>query len=232
LSRSRRGDSFALWFVRELASDSQAGGRDHGRSAQTACRNAARRRRQGAAAKAPPPPAAAKPALEAEVEEDDEDSGTAEDIASNTASTLDELTHQECRTLYREAVENVLFAKRQQWRILEYVTALSLAFMAIGIISPLGARITGFVAVFLLCVSFFAMLVLVLLQHWQNREQAKLRRLGEAFSSFSQKTRDLKSQVVSDVHRYTILFFMELYLLIFSIATFKILIDLGAEAAK
>lgn len=185
----------------------------------------------------PPPPAATKaptpaPAPEPEVDEDDEEGGAAEDIASNTASSLDELTHAECRTLYSESVENILFGKRQQWRILEYVTALSLAFMAVGILNPLGARITNFLAVFMLAVSVFAMLVLILLQHWQNREQAKLWRLAEGFSTFSQKTRKVKSRTVADVHRYTILFFMEVYLLIFAIASFKIMLDLGDVASR
>ena len=193
-----------------------------------------------AGGKAPPPPASATkaptPKTEGEgdeAEEPDEDEvKTAQDIASNKATTLDALSHAESQTLYREAAENILFCKRQQWRTLEYVTALSLAFMAIGMLSPLGAKTSGFIAVFLLIVSIFAMLVLVLLQHWQNREQAKLRRIAEAFSSFSKGTRELKSRTVADVHRYTILFFMEVYLLIFSIATFKIMLDIGTTAPK
>lgn len=172
-------------------------------------------------------------APETEAEDVDEEYAiTIADLAANKPSTLDALSHGECQTLYAEAAGNILFAKRQQWRILEYVTVLALAFMAVGIASQLGSRITGFLAVFTLVVAFFAMMVLVLLQHWQNREQAKLRRISESFSSFNKGTRELKSQTVSDVHRYTILFFMEVYLLIFSIVAFKIMLDIGAEVAK
>ena len=109
------------------------------------------------APKAPAPP----PAAEAEVEQ-------------LVASELDDATHAEFRLLYDAAARNILFAKRQQWRVVEYFTLIALALVAIGIAVPFAADVARFVAGFLSFVGLASLGVVAMLQSWQGNEHAKM----------------------------------------------------------
>jgi len=142
-------------------------------------------------------------------------------------SELDDLTHAEYRLLYEEGARNVLFAKRQQWRVLEYFTLLSLALIGIGIVMPFAPDMARFVSGFLVFVGAALIAVLLMLQTWQNREHAKMAYLAHDLSNFARTARRLKPKTSSDVHRYIILGVMLLYIAVLCMVAVRLLGDLG-----
>lgn len=162
-----------------------------------------------AAAKPPPPPEA--PAGE-----------------QLQASDLDDLTHAEFRLLYEEAARNVLFAKGQQWRVLEYFTLLAVALVAIGIAMPYARDVARFVAGFLILVAGASIGVLLMLQVWQHREHAKMGYLIGDLSNFARTALRLKPSGSGDIHRYLMLGGMMLYIIVLILVVVRLLGDLGA----
>jgi len=142
-------------------------------------------------------------------------------------SELDDLTHAEYRLLYEEGARNVLFAKRQQWRVLEYFTLLTLALIGIGIVMPFAPDMARFISGFLVFVGVALIAVLLMLQTWQGREHAKMAYLAGDLSNFARTARRLKPKTSSDVHRYIILGVMLLYVVVLCMVAVRLLGDLG-----
>ncbi len=63
-------------------------------------------------------------------------------------------------------------------------------------------------------ISAAAIYILVLFQVWQNTEREKLREIAKALSNLFVKVRTIKSSREANFHRYTLLFFMIISLLI------------------
>ncbi|MFC3675151.1 hypothetical protein [Ferrovibrio xuzhouensis] len=162
------------------------------------------------AAKAPPP-----------------DSGDEAAVEQLAASELDELTHAEFRLLYDEAARNILFAKRQQWHMLEYFTLLALALVGLGIAMPFASDVAHFVAGFLSFVALITLIVLMMLQNWQGSEHAKILYIVHDFANFTRSARRRKSRVTSDIHRYFMLAAMMIYVVILDVVVFRLFADLG-----
>lgn len=142
-------------------------------------------------------------------------------------SDLDDLTHAEYRVLYEEAGRNVLFAKRQQWRVVEYFTLLALALVAVGGIAPFPRDVARFAAFFLLFAGAAAAMVLIFLQSWQYREQLKMARLAEGFSTLSRAVLRLKAGIGGDLQRYFILAAMLLFVIVLDLVAFRLLNEIG-----
>lgn len=164
------------------------------------------------AAKTPPPDSAG------------DDTAETERLAS---SELDDLTHAEFRLLYDEAARNILFAKRQQWHMLEYFTLLSLALVGLGIAMPFAADVARFVAGFLSFVALITLIVLMMLQNWQGSEHAKILYIVHDFANFTRSARRRKSRLTSDIHRYFMLAAMMIYVVILDVVVFRLFADLG-----
>lgn len=164
--------------------------------------------------KPPPKPADASAGEDAEQE-------------SLQASELDETTHAEFRLLYDEASRNVLFAKGQQWRVLEYFTLLAVALVAIGIAMPYAQNVARFIAGFLVFSGAFSLAVLLVLQVWQYNEQAKMAYLTGDFSNFARAARKRKPSLAGDIHRYFILATMMLYVVVLDVVVVRLLVDIG-----
>lgn len=131
-----------------------------------------------------------------------------EPVRENTPSELDELTHAEMCMLYRESADSIRFAKAHQWK------SLGATLLVFGAMIVLARSVPGNVTLtnFLIAISFLSssavIYMLVLYQVWQNTEREKLRDISSHFSGFSQFTRAIKSSREANVHRYTLLFFM------------------------
>jgi len=149
------------------------------------------------------------------------------EVEQLAASELDELTHAEFRLLYDEATRNILFAKRQQWHMLEYFTLLALAMVGLGIALPFAADVARFVAGFLTFVAFITLIVLLMLQTWQGNEHAKILYLVHDFSNFTRTARRLKSRITGDIHRYFMLAAMMIYVVILDVVIFRLFADIG-----
>lgn len=163
----------------------------------------------------PPAPKAAPPA----------DNGPEPEKLS--PSELDDATHAEFRLLYDAAARNVLFAKRQQWRVVEYFTLLGLALVAIGIAMPFAADVARFVAGFLVFVGFVSVMVIAMLQSWQANEHAKMAYLVGDFSNLARSALRRKPKLSGDIHRYFMLLVMLLYVVVLDVVIFRLLGDIG-----
>lgn len=168
---------------------------------------------------APPRPLAPKSAAPAS----EEDAPEKEQLV---ASELDELTHAEYRTLYDEAAGNVLFAKSRQWRVVEYFTLLGLALVGTGILASFAKDIARFVAAFLVFAGIVSVILLLMLQSWQNREHEKMAYLAGDFSNFSRMARRLKPAITGDIHRYFMLLVMLLYVVVLDVVFVRLLTDM------
>lgn len=167
-----------------------------------------------------PKPGAAKPAAR---------TTEAAEAEPDKASDLDELTHAEFRLIYDDATRNLLFAKRQQWRMVEYASILAIALIGLASGLPFPRDVARFCAFFLLGAGFFAIVILLFLQAWQYREQGKLRRivLG-GFSTQTARLLGIRDTVGRDMQRYVILGTMVLYILVLTLIGYRIVIDVGA----
>lgn len=131
-----------------------------------------------------------------------------EPVRENAPSELDELTHAEMCMLYKESADSIRFAKAHQWKSLGATLLVFGGLIALAQLVPNNAAITNLIiAISFLC-SCAVIYMLALYQVWQNTEREKLRDISSHFSSFSQFTRAIKSSREANVHRYTLLMFM------------------------
>lgn len=131
-----------------------------------------------------------------------------EERAENQPSELDDLTHAEMRMLYAESVEVIRFAKAQQWKSLGAILVVFVALMGLSRFAQDNTLLVNLtIAVSFLC-SGGVIYAMALYQAWQNTERQKLREISEHFSSYAQAVRAIKSRREANVHRYTLLTFM------------------------
>ncbi len=138
-------------------------------------------------------------------------------------SSLDDLSHAEYLMLYRESGENLLFAKRQQWATLAY---LSMAYVGIYLIAkanPYDPKFLNYLTACSFILTVFAISIEIFLQFWQINEKRKIREIANGLSNSSQRIRSLKSRGESDVHRYIMLFMLMAYILMAEIAMLRAL---------
>ncbi|GAB4231700.1 MAG: hypothetical protein Tsb0032_37850 [Kiloniellaceae bacterium] len=131
-----------------------------------------------------------------------------EPLRENTPSELDDLTHAEMCMLYKESADSIRFAKAHQWKSLGATLLVFGGLIALAQLAPNNATLINLIiAISFLC-SCAVIYMLALYQTWQNTEREKLRDIAGHFSSFSQFTRAIKSSREANVHRYTLLLFM------------------------
>ncbi|QDO96559.1 hypothetical protein FNB15_04395 [Ferrovibrio terrae] len=173
----------------------------------------------GGGSSAPPRPLAPKAPATAPAAEDE--------VEQLAPSELDDVTHAEYRLLYDAAARNVLFAKRQQWRMVEYFTLIALALVAIGIAVPFAPDVTRFVAGFLSFVGAASLGVVAMLQSWQGNEHAKMAYLATDFSNFARNALRRKPKLSGDIHRYLMLLLMLLYIVVLDVVVVRLLLDIA-----
>lgn len=137
-----------------------------------------------------------------------------EPARENTPSELDELTHAEMCMLYRESADSIRFAKAHQWKSLGAILLVFVGMVALSRLEPDNAGLTNLIIAVSFVASSAVIYMLVLYQVWQNTEREKLRDIARHFSSFSQFTRAIKSSREANVHRYTLLAFMVIAILL------------------
>jgi hypothetical protein len=143
--------------------------------------------------------------------------------AENTPSELDELTHNEFVTVYRDSSDNIRFAKLQQWRAILYFSFGAAA--VTGFSEWTGWRddkLSFYLLVMVWLFSLLTVLLLLAMQWWQGVEHAKIDYVTSKWSSFTNAARGRKSSLVSDLQRYGMLGMMILYLELASIAVTQV----------
>lgn len=145
------------------------------------------------------------------------------DPVDNTPSDLDDLTHAEFVEIYRDASENVRFAKEQMWRTVLYFSMGAIAVTGYGVVSRWAdPQLTQYLLVIVWICSVLSVLIILSLQWWQAVEHRKITYVTSKWSSFSSAARRRKSNFVSDLQRYGMLAAMILYLELVTIAVTRI----------
>lgn len=143
--------------------------------------------------------------------------------ADDTPSELDDRTHAEFLTIYRDASDNLRFAKDHQWRAVLYFSIGAAAATGYGEWSKwdderLGFYFLGMVWIF----SLASVAIILSLQWWQAAESRKIVYITSKWSTFSTAARRRKSNLMSDIQRYGMLIAMILYLELVTIAVTRI----------
>jgi hypothetical protein len=124
------------------------------------------------------------------------------------ASELDDKTHAEMLMLYHECATSVRFAKSQQWHT---TASVLLVFVALGVLGNFGPRY-GFFTKAIIVVSLLltggSIYSLAIYQFWQQAERGKLVMISQRFSSVLRDVRAVLSPREANIHRYILLFFM------------------------
>lgn len=131
-----------------------------------------------------------------------------------TPSTLDNHTHAELRLLYEESTETLRFVKNHQWKT---VGATLLVFFALIFVAgfvdadaQLARQFMG-ITITITCAAIF---MLVLYQFWTHNEQNKINHMQPHMSSLFADIRALKSKREGNIHRYVILSFMTIVIIL------------------
>lgn len=139
--------------------------------------------------------------------------------SENEPSELDDLTHAEFLAVYRDASDNIRFAKDQMWRTVLYFTLGAIAATSYGIMTRWAdPKLAFFLLAILWVFSIASVLIVLSLQWWQAAEHAKIDYVTSKWSTFAMAARRRKSKTMSDLQRYGMLVSMLLYLELVSIA--------------
>ncbi|OEJ64203.1 hypothetical protein BEN30_16975 [Magnetovibrio blakemorei] len=117
------------------------------------------------------------------------------------------MTHSELLLMHKEASINLLFAKKMQWASVASTLIINAGIIIISDLpsSNLSSNTYPALLIFMTCGAVF---LLILYQFWQYNEVSRIREINKNFSSLYSKINTLKSRREGDIHRYTILFFM------------------------
>jgi len=135
------------------------------------------------------------------------------------ATSLDELTHAEMSLLYRESTDTVRFAKHLQWWT---VGATLLSYLAAVGIAKMVSADRAFVDKLTMAIILLTMGVIFTLsvyQFWQHTELAKIENISKRFSTLFAEIRKLKSSREANVHRFLLLGFMIVTVLMGAVIT-------------
>ena len=140
-------------------------------------------------------------------------------------SVLDQLTHAEARILYAESTETLRFIKGHQWKTVgaTLMTFLGLVFIA-GFVDGGHALTNKFMAITILLATS-AIFTLMIYQFWMHNEGRKIDLIASQFSNLFRRVRAVKSAREGNLHRYTLLIFM-----VISVIIGAVVVHLALEA--
>lgn len=127
---------------------------------------------------------------------------------------LDEATHAEMLMLYSESATSIRFAKAQQWKSVGATLLVFVGMMVVAHYTSADVLSVKIIVFLSFLVAAAAIYTLVLYQVWQNTEREKLREIAKVLSNLFVRIRTIKSRREANVHRYTLLAFMILSILI------------------
>ena len=130
------------------------------------------------------------------------------------ASELDEATHAESLVLCRDSQDNIRFSKSLQWKTLTGALAIC---ALLGFAGWNGEREEAHLKTLIVISSVRsarAIYTICILQSWQNTEREKLRKIIVEFSNLFQALDRTKSRTEANIHRYILLTFMPITMLL------------------
>jgi hypothetical protein len=129
-------------------------------------------------------------------------------------SELDEATHAETLVLYQDSQDNIRFAKGLQWKTMGGTLAI---FALLGLTGFNGDHSEGYLKSLIViswAISAGAIYAICILQSWQNTEREKLRKIVAQLSNLFRAVYRIKSRTEANIHRYILLAFMAVTMLI------------------
>lgn len=129
-------------------------------------------------------------------------------------SELDEATHAESLTLYRDSQDNIRFAKGLQWKTLGGALGIFVLLAFAGFNSDQREGYLKTLIVISWAISAGAIYAVCILQSWQNTEREKLRKIVAELSNLFHAVYRIKSKTEANIHRYILLAFMAITMLI------------------
>jgi hypothetical protein len=126
----------------------------------------------------------------------------------NEPSGLDEATHQELRLMHQEAAAAMLFAKDIQWRSVGALLLVYGAIIAIATFTTADKSFRDLLTILSIVLASGVFFVLLMYQFWQLNEMTKIDEIEKQFSSLYRKIGRIKSRREGNIHRYTLLLFM------------------------
>ncbi len=151
------------------------------------------------------------------VDRDDDDDARAS--FENSPSSLDEMTHEELRMMHNQSSRAILFAKNIQWRTVGSSLLVFGALIALAFYGASDRNLVRLLGMLTIVLAIGAIFVLSMYQFWQFNEIRRLVEIEKNFSSLYIKIRDVKSKREGNVHRYTILMFMCIVVLLGAIVS-------------
>ena len=135
-------------------------------------------------------------------------------------SELDEATHAEMAVLYRESTDTVRYVKHLQWWTVGSTLAAYLGLVGIAKIVTADKLFTAQLTGAMILVTMAVIFTLVVYQFWQHTELNKIEEISKTFSTAFTRIRRLKSRREANIHRYLLLIFMILTILLGAIITY------------
>lgn len=132
----------------------------------------------------------------------------------NEPSSLDPSTHRELRLMHQEASAAVLFAKSIQWSSVGAALLVDGAIVAIAVLTGAGKVFSDILVISSVLLAAGAVFVLLMYQFWQINEINRMNEIEKHFSTLYGRIARLKSRREGNVHRYTLLFFMMVMVII------------------
>lgn len=137
----------------------------------------------------------------------------------NTPSSLDEMTHMELRLLHREASEAILFAKNIQWRSVGAALLVFGGCIAITVITKANLAFANILSSLTILLTCGVVFVLLMYQFWQFNEISRIKQIEQHFSTLYTKISHSKSRREGNAHRYTLLMFMMVVVVLGAVVT-------------
>lgn len=131
-----------------------------------------------------------------------------EDQLELIESSLDDNTHAEMLTLYRESTRTILFAKTRQWRTVGAACIAHIAIVFIGHFFTMAASFHQTLVILSFLVSSISVCILIIYQLWQHTEMLKLRKISAFLSNYFLLVRQIKGRSEANIHRYILLVIM------------------------
>lgn len=141
-------------------------------------------------------------------------------------SMLDDQTHAETLSLYRDAGDNIRFAKGLQWKTLGGTLAMfALLVVACYAGNPeeMFAKTCIVLSVIIAAGSIYSISIL---QSWQNTEREKIELTLRWFSNVFVRVYGTKSRVEANFHRYILIAFMAISIVIANYLTIVLLMKI------
>ena len=137
----------------------------------------------------------------------------------NEPSSLDELSHAEMIALYRESTDTMRFAKHLQWWTVGSTLLVFGGLIGIAKLVSADRGYTDLLTWIVILLTMSVIFTLIVYQFWQHTESLKINEVSKHMSSLFTHVRKIKSYREANIHRYLLLTFMVLTLILGAIVT-------------